>query len=171
MNTHQAFRKVRLARRTAMLGGCAAFCSIITMGGPVLGQHSPTVSYMRPDEAHRAAQSGQIILVDIRRPEEWVQTGVADGAIGLDMTSEEFVESLVALRMANPEKPLALICRTGNRTGHVTTLLAQQGFPGLIDVQEGMVGGRYGPGWLKRGLPIYDGSPDEVRKRNERALP
>ena len=104
------------------------------------------VTVMKPAAAYVAAQKGEIILIDIRRPDEWAETNVAEGAVGLDMRDEDFVSVLVSLRQANPDLPIALICRTGARTEYVTTTLAAQGFPGLVDVSEGMVGGRNGPG-------------------------
>ncbi|MDA7428685.1 rhodanese-like domain-containing protein [Primorskyibacter aestuariivivens] len=142
--------------------------------GPVTAGHAQqamTVADMRPDVAHRAAEAGEIILIDIRRPEEWLQTGIGQHAVPLDMTHKDFVDTLVTLRQTHPDKPMALICRTGNRTGHVTTLLAQQGFPGLVDVREGMVGGRHGPGWLKRGLPVYAGTGENIRDSLSKVLP
>lgn len=129
------------------------------------------IAYLSADEAHKAALAGDIILLDIRRPEEWLETRVAEGAVGLDMTQENFVPTLVALRKANPDKPIAMICRTGNRTGYVTKALAKQGFPGLVDVSEGMAGGPNGTGWLKRGLPTYAGTLENVTARRNQLLP
>lgn len=133
-------------------------------------QQASPVATIAPDEALKQAQAGDIILIDIRTPEEWAQTGVAEGAIGLDMTRDDFVDQMVALRQANPDTPLALICRTGNRSGYVTDALAKQGFPGLADVKEGMVGGRNGAGWLKRGLPVYEGTEANVQDRTRARL-
>lgn len=161
----------RRAVLTAGLGTLTAALILPLGAGPAGAQTAAQISYMRPDEAHKAAQAGDIILIDIRRPEEWLETGVAEGAIGLDMTQDSFVTSLIALRKANPTTPLAVICRTGNRTGHVTRTLAGQGFPGLVDVSEGMVGGRNGKGWLKRELPTYAGTLKNVQTRTRAALP
>lgn len=159
-------------RRSALLGGLSLGVVLAIGAAPVArAQHAPDVAHMRADAAHRAARKGEIILVDIRRPEEWQETGLAEGAVPLDMTQRDFVDRLITLRQSYPEKPLALICRTGNRTGHVSTLLAQQGFSGLIDVREGMAGGPYGPGWLRRGLPVYDGTPENIRARLQQVLP
>ncbi|MCF6232731.1 MAG: rhodanese-like domain-containing protein [Rhodobacteraceae bacterium] len=126
-----------------------------------------SVTFMKPTAAYVAAQKGEIILIDIRRPDEWAETNVAEGAVGLDMRDKDFVSTLVSLRQANPDLPIALICRTGARTEYVTTTLAAQGFSGLVDVSEGMVGGRNGPGWLKVGLPTYEGSLANVAARRK----
>jgi hypothetical protein len=36
----------------------------------------------------------------------------------------------------------------------MSNLLENAGFTNIIDVPEGMMGSRAGPGWLKRGLPV-----------------
>ena len=51
-------------------------------------------------------------------------------------------------------KPLALICRTGNRTSFLQAELKKRGYTSIINVAEGVVGGPFGPGWLKAGLPV-----------------
>lgn len=163
------------SRRSFIRFGAAAV-AVAVMTGPLPAsaasdQSAAKIDYMKPDEAHKAALAGEIILIDIRTPEEWLETKVGEGAIGLDMREENFVPTLVALRRANPDKPIAMICRTGNRTGYVTTALAGQGFPGLVDVKEGMVGGPNGPGWLSRGLPTYDGTLSNVAARRKSLMP
>ncbi len=120
--------------------------------------------------AYEKAKAGEIILVDIRTPPEWAETGVGEGALAINMRDPAFVKALVVLRQRNPEKPIALICRTGNRSGYVVKTLATQGFPGLVDVSEGMAGSKAGPGWLKRGLPTYPGTKEEIVKRIEAAF-
>lgn len=140
---------------------------ITTQFFPVSAQDATPngVEIMTSDVAYEAAKSGDIILVDIRRPDEWQATGIGEGAVALDMREESFVNSLVSLRETYPDKLIALICRTGNRSGNVVSVLAGQNFPGLVDVSEGMVGGRNGPGWLARGLPIYAGTMMEIAPR------
>ncbi len=120
---------------------------------------------MTPPEAHKAAVAGDIILVDVRTPQEWAESGLGEGAIGLDMTAKGFVDSLVKLRNAYPDKPIGLICRTGHRSTYVFDALNKQGFPGLVNVPEGMLGGPNGQGWIPRGLPTYPGTKEEIEKR------
>lgn len=162
----------RPSRRTVIAGGLAlCVAGFFSAGGPVGAAEASEIGVMKPQAAHKAALAGDIILIDIRRPDEWEQTRVAEGAIGLDMREDSFVPTLVALRRANPDTPIALICRTGNRTGYVTDALAKQGFPSLVDVREGMEGGPNGPGWLKRGLPTYPGTLQNVTTRRKALLP
>jgi len=163
------------SRRSALALGLGVLGAAIFSGtAPAAAGNNTTEAKfgtMKPDAAHKAALAGEIILIDIRRLDEWLETRVAEGAIGLDMREENFVPTLVALRRANPDKPIALICRTGNRSGYVTSALTGQGFPGLVDVSEGMEGGPNGPGWLKRGLPTTDGALSSIAARRNALLP
>lgn len=109
---------------------------------------------MTPDVAREKALAGEIVLIDIRRPEEWAETGVPDVALLADMTSRDFLAKITAIRLENPDIPLAFSCRTGNRSNYLTGELEKLGMSGLIDVIGGMSGSRADKGWAKRGLPI-----------------
>ena len=155
-----------LTRRKAMLLGASTLV-VSALGAPLMAQQASTpdtapFSQITATEAYDQVKSGEIILVDVRTPEEWAETGIGEGAIPLDMRTDDFVRNLVALRRANPETPIAMICRTGNRSQFVVSALAGQGFPGLLDVAEGMVGGPRGKGWIPTGLPTVPGTPENV---------
>lgn len=105
-------------------------------------------------EAHEAAKAGKLVLVDIRTPEEWADTGVPEGAIKLDMTSSAFEVRLAALKLDHPGKPIALICRTGNRSSTLQKTLAGRGWKELVDVRGGLLGNPKDKGWLAEGLPV-----------------
>jgi len=153
-----------MTRRSAILSILAVgvAVAIIVPANLLKAADKETISAL---DAFGAAKSGRIILVDIRTPEEWKETGVGEGAIALDMRSETFVSTLSDLRAANPDTPIALICRTGNRSNYVVTELNKRGFVGLVDVTEGMAGGRNGAGWIPQGLPTYAGTSSELRTR------
>jgi len=57
---------------------------------PVLAQSAEQRATMSVSEAHQRTAAKEAILIDIRTPEEWKDTGVAEGAIRLDMTSPAF---------------------------------------------------------------------------------
>lgn len=110
-----------------------------------------------PDAAARV-QAGQVTLVDIRTPGEWKETGVAKGAKLVNMLHPQgapgFVNALLEKVNGDRNAPIALICRTGNRTTQVQRYLQSQGFTQVYNVKEGMAGSMAGPGWLRRGLPV-----------------
>lgn len=104
--------------------------------------------------AHRLAQEGEILLIDIRRPEEWDKTGSGEGATRLDMRRDDFVDELINLTAGDRSAPVALICARGVRSARMTNQLTAAGFTNIIDVPEGMLGSKAGPGWLKSKLPV-----------------
>ncbi len=173
MQPKDTFKRIKLTRRRVIALATAGFMGL-TLAGPLHAQSAPEAEptgIITPTDAHDQALSGAVILVDIRRPDEWLETGIGEGALALDMRNDEFVRQLVTLRRANPDTPIALICRTGNRSKFVVSTLSGQGFPGLMDVAEGMVGGRNGPGWIATGLATYAGTPENITAQLAKMLP
>lgn len=86
----------------------------------------------------------QVKVVDIRRPEEWQQTGVVDGSHLLSAFDRygriepQFVAQFQEL--AAPDEPVVLICRTGSRTAALAEALADQlKYTKLYNVTDGIV--------------------------------
>ncbi len=96
----------------------------------------------------------EITLIDIRTPPEWRQTGVASGALTIDMTSKNFLQDLLDSVKGDRSAPIVLICRTGNRTDYTRKALEKLGFTNVSHVAEGMAGSAAGPGWVRHGLPL-----------------
>ena len=109
---------------------------------------------LTPPEAAEKAQAGEIALIDIRRPDEWAQTGIPQGGHPLDMRRDDFIAALDQLVDGDRSKPVALICAQGVRSDRMSQRLTEAGFTNIIDVPEGMLGSSAGPGWLARGLPV-----------------
>lgn len=116
-------------------------------------------------EAFRRAAEGSIVLVDIRLPSEWRQTGIGVNAMAITMHQSiyKFVNQLKKAAGVN-SLPIALICAEGVRSSAMQSTLKQYGFKGVIDVHEGMIGGPSGPGWIKAGLPVRPFNPDLAEK-------
>lgn len=106
------------------------------------------------ETAFQRAQAGDLLLVDIRQPDEWAETGSPEGAQRLDLRSPDFIERLTALANGDTSRPIALICASGGRSARTTQALTDAGFTSVLDVSEGMLGSSAGPGWLARGLPV-----------------
>lgn len=98
--------------------------------------------------------AGELMLIDVRRPDEWIETGMADLAIGLDMRRADFVDVMARNCGGDLAQPVAMICARGVRSAAVTAMLSDAGFSRVFDVPEGMLGSAAGPGWIARGLPI-----------------
>ncbi len=95
-------------------------------------------------------------IVDVRRPEEWRQTGIVTGSLLLTYSNEqghcrpeEWVRQLDQLVPA--DRALLLICRTGHRTGLVCEYLVETALrPDVFNVSDGILG------WLSEGLPVAE---------------
>lgn len=148
----------RLPRRGLLVLGGAALA-----GGALFAANwfnlgaSVQADQLRVQDAHAQAVAGQILLIDIRRPDEWARTGVGEGATPLDMRRPDFTKVLQQLTEAHPDRPIALICARGVRSRHLTGRLSAAGFTHILDVPEGMLGSGAGPGWLRAGLPVVQG--------------
>lgn len=112
------------------------------------------------DRAADLARDGRLLLVDIRTPAEWAQTGVPRGAALVPLTEGNqtirpgFLADLERALGGDRDRPIALVCRSGGRTAFARGLLVAEGFRAVFDVAEGMSGSAFGPGWLARGLPV-----------------
>ncbi|HNH36420.1 MAG TPA: rhodanese-like domain-containing protein [Rhodocyclaceae bacterium] len=133
-------------------------CLAALAGALLLSAPARAVTDIAAPEAFAAAESGQMTLVDIRTPPEWRETGVGKGVRRLDMLhpggAQGFMADLLKQVGGDRNAPIALICRTGNRTTQVARYLEAQGFTRIYNIKEGMAGSAAGPGWLRRGLPV-----------------
>ena len=106
------------------------------------------VEMMTPKQVSAEVEAGRAVLIDIRTPPEWAETGVAQSAKPIDMTSAAFVTDLKTAIAENPGKKLAFICRSGNRSGQLTAQLEAAGLTDIIDVAGGT------NAWITEGLPV-----------------
>jgi rhodanese-related sulfurtransferase len=110
-------------------------------------------------DARAAALAGSVIIIDVRSPREWRQTGVPSGARTVTIHNRNGIKAFIA-QMAkavggDKSKPIALICAAGARSARALKILTAAGFTKIQNVSEGMLGRPdAGPGWLKRGLPV-----------------
>lgn len=122
---------------------------------PGLAWGAPREIWSAPEVA-AALENDAVTLLDVRSRAEWADTGLAKGAWPVSMHERGFEQRLFAARDLAAGRPIALICATGGRSAHLLAALKSAGYTGFIDVSEGMLGSRRGPGWIARGLPMTD---------------
>ncbi len=119
-----------------------------------------TLPSMTASEARELQQSGELVLIDIRQPEEWRETGMPQGSVGVSMAHPEggqgFLRDVLAAVGGDTDASIALICRTGNRTSQVLPALQRWGFTDVHHIPEGVAGSSFGAGWIPSGLPLQD---------------
>lgn len=93
----------------------------------VLSAAVPTIT---PAEAAKRVASGQAVIVDVREPSEWAESGVAAPAALLPKSEfdagqiGEWKDFLAHVG----DKEVILYCRSGRRSAAVATALAEKGF-------------------------------------------
>ena len=147
------FQTAPIARRVVLTGFAG---SLVAAGIYAFADTAVSVP-IAPEAALARLRANTLILVDIRRPDEWALTGVAEGAVALDMRDDDFLIRLDRLTSGNRQAAIALICARGVRSRRLAAQLTAVGFSDVLDVSEGMLGSAAGPGWIARGLPISNG--------------
>jgi rhodanese-related sulfurtransferase len=102
---------------------------------------------MTAEEAADQLKTGNAVLIDVREPSEWAESGVAEPAVLLSLSDlrgerkqwKSFLEN-------NRDKTLLLYCRSGNRSGIAAATLAKEG---LKTVNAGSF-----DAWKSAGLPV-----------------
>jgi rhodanese-related sulfurtransferase len=98
-------------------------------------------------------QAQGIPVYDVRRADEWAQTGVIKGSHKLTFIDDkgrvmpDFVGKFT--QAVGKNDPVILICRTGHRTGVLTQALVEQlGYTKIYNVKNGITR------WIGEGLPL-----------------
>ncbi|CAK0758961.1 Rhodanese domain-containing protein [uncultured Gammaproteobacteria bacterium] len=114
-------------------------------------------SVITADEAFGQATAGTLTIIDVRTPAEWKQTGVIPGAQLIDVTqgggAASFVDQVDRVTRGDKSRPIAVICRSGNRSAGARSMLLAGGYTAVRHIPDGMSGNAGGPGWIKRNLP------------------
>ena len=114
-----------------------------------------TLRDLSPNDFIDAQENGGIVI-DIRREEEWKETGILQGSNTITAFTKDgnihpdFPKKFFDL-INDIDVPILLYCRTGNRTGILgQALIDQVGQTNVSHLSEGIVG------WKKQGLPTID---------------
>jgi rhodanese-related sulfurtransferase len=76
-----------------------------------------------------------IVLVDVRTPSEFA-SGHISGATNIDFESGSFESDIKKL---DKSKVYAVYCRSGNRSGQATALMAKNGFATIFNLEGGII--------------------------------
>ncbi|MCA8900154.1 MAG: hypothetical protein KDA53_02780 [Hyphomonas sp.] len=107
------------------------------------------------DAAWTMVQRGELVLIDVRTPTEWAMTGLPRDARPATLQDSDFVDQARGAVLGDLDYPVAVICRSGNRSAMAAAALEKAGFSHVFEIAEGMSGNEVkGQGWIKRGLPV-----------------
>ena len=135
------------------LGACSRAESLDNTKAPTntTAAQQGTITHISNAELQDLLDKG-VTLVDIRRAEEWQETGVVAGSQRLTLfqgngaVAANFLSDLKKIVPA--DKPVVLICLTGNRTRAGSEMLVQAGYMQVYNVTQGITG------WIKEGREV-----------------
>ena len=114
-----------------------------------------TLRDLSPNDFIDAQENGGIVI-DIRREEEWKETGILQGSNTITAFTKDgnihpdFPKKFFDL-INDIDVPILLYCRTGNRTGILgQALIDQIGQTNVSHLSQGIVG------WKKKGFPTVE---------------
>ncbi len=115
-----------------------------------------------PSKAYMKSQTG-VPIIDVRTKEEWIETGILKGSRTLTFFDEMgqfdldgFLSKLHSIIDNDKSKKFLLICRTGSRTGHISSYLFKLGYT-VINLSGGI---HYVKAEKSYDIIQYDGSSD-----------
>jgi rhodanese-related sulfurtransferase len=113
------------------------------------------------EELQNMQQHEHALVVDIRTPEEW-KTGVIPESKKLEsfhadghFDSAKWLDDLQKLK-SQPDQPVILVCRSGNRSNKVGQFLVEQGMPKVYHLKQGI------QSWVQSGYPLSKDSANSL---------
>ena len=116
--------------------------------------NEPPYSNIENDQLQTMLE-GNIPIYDIRRPEEWYQTGIIEGSQLLTyVDADGRVQANFLNRFTTDigkNDPVILICRTGSRTSNLARYLVEElGYTNVFNVDSGITR------WIRENRPIQN---------------
>ena len=118
------------------------------------GIKEPPYSNIENDQLQTMLENN-VPIYDVRRPEEWYQTGVIEGSQLLTFVDangrvqERFLSRFTA--DVGKNEPVILICRTGSRTSTLARHLVEElGYTNVFNVDDGITR------WLRENRPVQN---------------
>ena len=118
-----------------------------------------------PEQLLDMQQNQHALVVDIRTAAEWQASGVIANSQKLQsfdpqgkFDQDKWLAELEKLK-SSPDQPVILVCRSGNRSGNVGTLLSDKiGMQNVYHLQNGL------QTWIKSGHPVSPDCPSTTCK-------
>ena len=118
------------------------FCLLVLSS--LLLQSCATAQDIKPASLDSVMAQTTIQLVDVRTPEEF-EEGHLKGALLIDVSEDDFAESIESL---DKEKPVYVYCRSGKRSSKAAGIMKEKGFKQVFNLDGGI------EGWEEAGKPV-----------------
>ena len=94
------------------------------------------------DEFAKAVADTSYVVLDVRTPAEHAEGHIPGTHFNIDVLEEGYTET--ALKILPKDKPVALYCRSGNRSKNAARILAEKGYQ-VLELGTGF------RGWISAG--------------------
>lgn len=97
-----------------------------------------------------------VVIIDVRRDDEWLQTGILEGSHGITFFDKKGRYDIDAWlsevdKLIKPDQPVVLICARGVRTSKIAGLLDKRlGYTQVHNVTDGI------NSWIEDEMPIVE---------------
>ena len=100
-------------------------------------------------EFAEAVADTSYVVLDVRTPAEYAEGHIPGTRFNIDVLEDNYTET--ALKTLPKDKPVALYCRSGNRSKNAARILAENGYQ-VLELGTGF------RGWTAAGKKIETGS-------------
>ena len=107
---------------------------------------------MNPDQFSQVIAGDNIQIVDVRTAAEYSE-GHIENAVNIDVTADTFTS--IAEHQLDREQPVAVYCRSGNRSKRAIQILSSKGFKTIYHLEGGM------KSWTGAGLSTTKSNPEK----------
>ncbi len=108
------------------------------------GGSNAAVTNLNVTEFANVLATEDVVILDVRTPAEFA-SGHIQNAINVDAESGNFAAQI---EMLDKTKTYAVYCRSGNRSGNATKVMAEAGFNKLYNMNGGTID------WTNSGFPL-----------------
>ncbi|TVQ42128.1 MAG: rhodanese-like domain-containing protein [Saprospirales bacterium] len=96
---------------------------------------NPGTHHINVQQAKDLIENGkEVQILDVRTEGEW-RSGIVQNSILINLYDQQFHQKVQEL---NKEKPVVIICRSGNRSNQAMRAMSQMGFKELYNVRGGV---------------------------------
>ena len=136
------------------------FLYAVLLGGSFVGVacQGPKYKSIGVDEfMEYVKDADKVTVLDVRTPQEHAEGCIPGTGYNIDVLEDNFVETAIA--KLPKEKPVALYCRSGNRSKNAAQILAENGYE-VVELATGI------RGWQEAGQKLE--KPKRTARRKAR---
>ena len=126
------------------------------MGFSFFGLFAQAQKFKTVDVAEfaKAVADTSYVVVDVRTPAEHAEGHIPGTHFNIDVLEDSYTET--ALKVLPKDKPVALYCRSGNRSKNAARILAQNGYQ-VLELRTGF------RGWAAEGKKVETETVKTIR--------